>query len=530
MTDPARHRPQRGAAEPFLSLEGVTLRLYGRQMFADTWWTMYADEHWAIVGPNGAGKTTLARALCGQVPVVAGRIAYHFPSAGTLPQQRVALVSFDRQRQPLQKQGRFYQARWNRGTQETGMPVAAYLSAPSVRRINPYQVVSEPVDDDRYAARLHAIVSLLAIDDLLERDLIQLSDGERRKVSIARALLTQPALLILDNPFTGLDVSFRAKLERIIGRLMQDPLRVSVLTPRPDEIPLGITHVLSLREGRVVARRRVSPAGTARAVTPTSRSEPSRPVLRPSRGSHGDVLIEMEDVHVRYGHARILSGVSWTVRQGEHWALVGPNGAGKTTLLSLIQGDHPQAYANRISLFGQRRGSGESIWQIKAHIGWVSPELHLYYPLHAPCLDVVCSGFRDSIGLYRAPSDDERRTALSWLERLGLGHAAARRFGALSEGQQRLALLARALVKRPQLLVLDEPCQGLDPDNQRRILQNVDEVGARSGTSVIYVTHDPRALPGVISHLLRLDRGSVVYRGRIEGDARRAGKRHTLGT
>jgi molybdate transport system ATP-binding protein len=203
------------------------------------------------------------------------------------------------------------------------------------------------------------------------------------------------------------------------------------------------------------------------------------------------------------------------VCMGDHWALLGPNGSGKTTLLSLILGDHPQAYANDISLFGQRRGSGESIWQIKQRIGWVSPELQLYYTKQIPCQDVVCSGFFDSIGLFSKCSAQRRQEALSWMQRLGVAHHRDKPFSEVSEGEQRIILLARALVKRPLLLVLDEPCQGLDVHNRRRIRQIVDVASSQLDTSTIYVTHDTDELPRIITHLIRLDGGETAYVGRI---------------
>jgi molybdate transport system ATP-binding protein len=509
----------RDAAKPFLSLEGVTLRLYGRKLFPDTWWTIHADEHWAIVGPNGSGKTTLARALCGKVPVVKGRIAYHF-AFDPLPYRQVAMVSFGAQQGPLQRRGHYYQARWNAGIQETETPVAEYLSAPSVRRINPYQVLDAPWHDAGFAADRERVISLLAIGDLLQRDLIQLSDGERRKVAIARALLRRPAMLILDNPFTGLDASYRQFLQDVLTRLMEERLRVVVATPHLHQVPAGITHLLSVEQGRVVAQRPYRPglppdAEDSEHALPTF---PQAAVTSGRPGGHSTPLVEMRGVHVRYGRTHVLTGVDWTVHEGEHWALLGPNGAGKTTLLSLILGDHPQAYANAVSLFGRRRGSGESIWEIKARIGWVSPELHLYYPPRATCLDVVCSGLRDSVGLYQPSTSDERLAAMSWLAQLDMGTYAGHPFGALSEGQQRLVLIARALVKGPCLLVLDEPCQGLDAANQRRILRLVDAASSQTNVSLIYVTHDLGALPQAITHLLRLDAGRVAFRGRIEDD------------
>jgi molybdate transport system ATP-binding protein len=215
-------------------------------------------------------------------------------------------------------------------------------------------------------------------------------------------------------------------------------------------------------------------------------------------------------VSVAYGGVQILDGIDWTVRRGERWALLGPNGAGKTTLLSLILGDNPQAYANNVTLFGRRRGSGESIWEVKQQIGWVAPELHLYYPKSLSCLEVVCSGFFDSVGIYRRPSPEQCEAARRWVEHLGISHLAAGPFASISEGQQRLVLMARAVVKNPALLVLDEPCQGLDVEHRDRVLQTVDTISARLDSSLIYVTHDPHALPASISHVLRLEVGRIV--------------------
>jgi molybdate transport system ATP-binding protein len=220
----------------------------------------------------------------------------------------------------------------------------------------------------------------------------------------------------------------------------------------------------------------------------------------------------MSQVNVSYNGVRILRNVDWTVRRGEHWALLGANGAGKTTLLSLILGDHPQVYANDVRLFGQRRGSGESIWEIKQRIGWVAPELHLHYPRDVTGQQVVCSGFYDSIGLYRCSTAREKREAQAWMSHLGLSGIRDKPFARLSEGQQRLVLLARALVKTPELLILDEPCQGLDAANRARVRQTIEAVGRQLDTSVVYVTHNPDELPRIITHVLRLERGRIAAR------------------
>jgi molybdate transport system ATP-binding protein len=379
-----------------------------------------------------------------------------------------------------------------------------------------------------FAAQRRQAIELLDIVDLLSKELVQLSDGERRKTSIARALMKGPQLLILDNPLTGLDQRFRARLTEIIRRLMQGRLwggmRVIVVTSREDEIPPDVTHVLSVEDGQVIAqgRRQTILRGCA-AQARTRREGQHRTIPLPLNStsvrarSSPQTLVELGRVNVSYGTTRILQDVDWTVRRGEHWALLGPNGAGKTTLLSLILGDHPQAYANHVVLFDQRRGSGESIWEIKRRIGWVAPELHLYYPRDITGLQVVGSGFYDSIGLYRACSPGQRETARRWMELLDLGDRADAPFAKLSEGQQRLVLLARALVKDPLLLILDEPCQGLDMHNRERVRQIVDTVGSHMDTTVIYVTHNPSELPRIITHVLRLEQGKVAERTGREG-------------
>jgi molybdate transport system ATP-binding protein len=353
---------------------------------------------------------------------------------------------------------------------------------------------------------------------------VALSDGERRKVALAAALIRDPRLLILENPFTGLDAAYRTRLQRIIGRIMKTGTAVIVSITRPTEAFDLITHVLLVEDERVVAQGPKeeiltrSYSGEAGRVRESAPFDPVPPDERGDRVENGGVvgptLVEMHDVHVTYDKAPILRGIHWTVMKGEHWAVLGPNGAGKTTLLSLILGDNPQAYANRIVLFGRPRGSGETIWDLKRRMGWVSPELHLHYPRNISCLDTVCSGFFDSMGLYRGVSADRRESAASLLRRMGLEEIQDRRFGAVSQGEQRMVLLARALVKQPLLLILDEPCQGLDANHRRQILQTVDALGRRRQTSIIYVTHEPDELPPVINHAIQLDKGKIVRKGR----------------
>jgi len=225
--------------------------------------------------------------------------------------------------------------------------------------------------------------------------------------------------------------------------------------------------------------------------------------------SMGITLMELKKVSVSYNGIKVLSGVDWKILQGQRWALLGPNGAGKTTLLSLIMADNPQAYANEIYLFGRRRGSGETIWEIKSRIGWMSPELQLYYRYGYTCMDVICSGFFDTIGLYRACTESQREAAIEWINLLGLKNYEAHQFHTMSLGEQRLALLGRALVKKPELLVLDEPCQGLDKAHRHYINNILDGLCEDKSLTMIYVTHHLDELPHAVTYVMRLREGKV---------------------
>ena len=502
---------QDGTEAPLISLEALTLRLRGELVFRDTGWQIGTDQQWAILGHNGSGKSMLASAIMRRVPIANGQIRYYFDSP-TSPRSHfhageIVIVAPESHRRLVRKSG-YHQARWD-SIGSADSPVVADLLT----------VEGAPRDD---------AVGLLGIEHLLARKAIHLSSGESRKVLLAQAIMQAPKLLILDDPFGGLDIPSRETLGSAIDGLFADGrMRILLVTAREDEIPSGITHVLRVAAKQVVwqgprpaalqadTEGRAPDAGSAIG----ERAALDVPVLIPRAAPDGQLLVEMRDVGVSYGDVRILRGVDWMMRQGENWAILGPNGAGKTTLLSLIMADNPQSYANDIALFGRRRGSGESIWEVKEKIGWVSPELRVFYYPAATCLTVVCSGFFDSVGLYRKCSDDQADVALRWMRALGIAELADHRFGAVSVGEQRLVLLTRSLVKNPLLLVLDEPCQGLDADNRGLILELLDQLCQQLQVNMIFVTHHPDEMPRAITHLLKLEDGRVTEAGAITGSA-----------
>jgi len=325
------------------------------------------------------------------------------------------------------------------------------------------------------------------IDDDMPRvdgkPIIALSSGELRKYQLRKALQSNPRLLILDAPFIGLDVHARKELRDTLADLIQRTgLQVILVLSRPSDIPDFINRIIYVENKRILP-----PTGGA------------------GEGpGEGLPILRFSHVTIRYGSRTILNDLSWTVNQGEHWALSGDNGSGKSTLLSLVCADNPQAYACDIELFGHQRGSGESIWEIKRHIGYVSPEMHRAYQKDLPAIDIVASGLHDSVGLYVRPRPEQRETCLEWMRRFGIEELADRTFLSLSSGEQRMCLLARAFVKSPDLLILDEPFHGLD--DQRRLLATsiIEDYCKDPSRTLIIVSHYEEELPACITHHLKL--------------------------
>jgi molybdate transport system ATP-binding protein len=497
---------------PFLSLISATFRLGDELVFEGTSWTFRRDEHWAIVGPNGSGKSLLGDALRGRLPVVQGEVRYHFrPPSGLSHEEGIGHVSFEQRKSELHQT--VVQSRWTSFEQEHALRVREYLAYERVMDINPFEVRPRSQIERRgfERRRLHSI-RLWQVAPFLDRTLLSLSNGERQRVELARALCHPLRLLLLDEPFTGLDVESRKKLHHVLQRLMKTPVRVLLITTRLEELPSGITHILR------VSRRKAVEAGP-KSVT-SRRIVDGNPLARTPAGTHprarrlGPELFRLEDVTVRYDTRTILSHVTWRVSAGESWALLGPNGSGKTTLLSLLLGDNPQAYSNRVTVFGRPRGIGESIWELKRRIGWVSPELHLHFDETVTCCDAIASAFHGTIGLFEPITTEQRGAARRQLAQFHLlGFESAPLF-ALSAGLQRVALLARALVTNPPLLILDEPCQGLDAAHRRLFIRTVNSLLRAGRTTAVYVTHRSDEIPSAITRVLRLTRHGACVKMR----------------
>ncbi len=495
---------------PFITLRGVSIRKTEKTVLKNLDWIIHESEHWAIVGPNGAGKTTLAEAIAGKGVVAKGEIQYHTQQkSGKLPGRvhmpGIELVSTETLQPLLRSSARYYQQRFNSLDAE---------SAPLVREI----LVAQSASAEEIS-QMEEWASLLEIQPLLDRRLIKLSNGETKRVLLAKALLRRPALLILDNPFIGLDSQAREMLKTIINRITQSGTQLLLVASAAEELPEAITHVLQLENGRVTGMHDkeafLRQTGEKHILYKSPLSDEALlPLLEPKIPDFS-TAVRMQGVKVTYNGTNVLDCVDWTVLAGEKWALLGPNGSGKSTLLSLINGDNPQAYANDIGLFDRQRGSGESIWEIKRQIGFVSPELHLYYPPGISCLQVVASGHFDRIGgessaFFRPYSPEQTTRTHTCFQALSIQPLMVQPFSRVSTGEQRLVLLARALVKNPPLLILDEPCQGLDFQHRERFNALVDRICSHPRRTLIYVTHYDDEIPACVTRILRLDKGKVV--------------------
>ena len=476
-------------------LQVSRLRIGRREVLSALALDWRRGEHWGVVGPNSSGKTTFLRLLSGDLAAPGASVAYGFPGrGGGDPAARVAVVSLERQAEELAAFGLYAQMRWNSTEEESTPAVADWLSFESVEGIGPYELRTvTPAERAAFTRRRAPLLRALRLEHLLGRRLAELSNGETRRAFLARALLSRPRLLLLDEPFAGLDDESRRLVGALLGRLARGrAVSLLIASLREDELPPFLNRRLRLggRQPPAVAAGRHRQPSMA-----INGHRPGRP------------LVEMRGIHVAYGDNVVFDGFDWTVRAGERWLLTGPNGSGKSTLIALMIGDHLQSYANDLRLFGRLRGTGESIWDIKRRIGWVSPELHLAMDPAQTVMETVLSGFNDTPLYVPTDTPAKRRAVESLLRRMGLFARRDAPFGELASGEQRFVLLARAFVKRPPLLVLDEPCQTLDAAHRARFHALLDRLCAETGAALVYTTHLPGDVPGCITHRLRLGRG-----------------------
>ncbi len=451
-------------------------------------WNIEPDQCWVILGANGSGKSALGALLAGEGEIQSGSLT-------GLP-DRVSIVS-------LEAQAKLIQAERDKDDSDiTDVVFAGTLVQ---------EMLEESCVDPALLAEL---VRRFDLTPLLMRSFRHLSTGETRKFMLVQALASHPELLILDEPFEGLDVRAVAILRECLAEQNGSTALLLILN-RFDEIPDFVTHMALLQQGALVQQIAANdPPAVAQLAqllhlqtsdirVPEMETDVSVAALKP-----GQPLVNIRNARIAYGDNLVFEHLNWRIEPGQHWQLSGPNGSGKTCLLNLITGDNPQCYNNDIFVFGYQRGQGESIWDIKQYIGYVSSGLQWDYRVSVSVLSVILSGFYDSIGLYQTASDRQQEIARQWLGLLGMSQRAGASFQQLSFGDQRLLLIARAMVKHPPLLILDEPCLGLDDMNRQLVLALIEKVCAETKTTVVYVNHHGADRIKGIDHYLALDQRS----------------------
>ncbi len=472
---------------PMLRVTDALCRIGRQSTFSIKSFTLNRGEHWCVFGPNGSGKSLLLKLLSGAMREAS---LYVTAEAGFDTQRDIYLVSFEEQQRLWQRDNRLDISEYSESAKDEGTTVQALLES-----------ARSATDTDQ-----HKIVELLEGLDLLvmrDRGIRYLSSGQVRKVLLARALYgvtgQRGGLLVLDDPLETIDRQSRQKIHAYIAQHLGAGFASLFLCRRAADIPEWTSHLAVMGDLQLLSAGSRDAASVQSLIAELANIRPDLPeslpvaslsvasLSRPERDD--DILIALRQVSAAYSGKAVLENINWIVRRGDHVLLEGPNGCGKSTLLSLIDGDNHMGYGQDVSVFGRRKGSGESIWELKAGFGVVSNELHNKYVKGWRVLDVVVSGFYDSVGLYDDSGASEIECARAWLSVMALDGLAKQHYHELSFGQQRLVLLARAMVKEPAILILDEPCVGLDDYHRAMVLGLLDRIAAQTSTQLIYVSH-----------------------------------------
>ena len=478
-------------------------------------WTFNTGEAWLVIGANGSGKANFLKALAGELKIIPdSKFADSLYS--NFFEQNIEIVSLEKAASLIEEERQNDESEFVEGGVDIGRTGRIFLAEAICKR---KLKRGEPLPDEALRLETFPQIKLCGIEKILDRGLKYMSTGEIRRTLLARSLLSGKKLLILSDPFAGLDAESRKILLEFFNTVANKQLkdddysdfpRIILGMERYHEIPAAINNVLEFSENKIsfcgskndyekILQNRNQQNEKTRQKdrqefeNSVEKIKQETFVLHTVQENQKETLVEMNNVNVGWGDNRVLIDLNWKLNQGEHWLIRGPNGSGKTTFLELITGDNMQVFSNDIKLFGKRRGSGETIWDIKRKLGIVSYRLHVEYRMVGSTTleNVIISGFRDSIGLYEAATDVEKDAAKKWLSLGGFENREKESFSSISYGEQRAILILRAAVKCPPILILDEPCHGLDENYRQKILDLIEIIAQSGTTTLLHVTHDP---------------------------------------
>lgn len=473
----------------------------GLQVFESLSFHWEEGQQWAIFGSSGAEMTAFIESIRGNAIVSKGEIVRSFAKEYMDAKTRSGeinsfrdLIAYVSQRYEIRnksnQQNFYFQQRFNSSESEETATVREYLSEVKPKVSGPWtlEIASE----------------LLRLDHLLDKSLLLLSNGETRRLALALGLMRQPSIYLMDQPMTGLDMKSRAEFGEILKVIIANGVHV-LLTTSANEIPDGITHVAKLGNRGIGESWRVEDFHlTAKHEQKLAYNWKLLGSLLPKIPNENTEVIRLENLTIKYGEKRILKSLNWEVGSGERWLLKGTNGAGKSTLISLLIGENPQAYSQNLWLFGRKRGTGESIWDVKRPTGFVAPELSRFFPANQTCRKVILSGLFDTMGLFKKVAAEQEELAESWMKLFHLEPVAHLPINRLSLENQRWTLLARALIKQPKLLILDEASQGMDEFQRRLFKDTVQQICEQSTITLIYVSHYAEDVPAAVEKVIDL--------------------------
>jgi len=443
-------------------------------------WQLLENENWCVLGRNGSGKQYFNQLLIGELlPTSCEQLALP-------PNDKVAIISFEAQQD-------IYEA-----VLEKVSPDYADINQAMIKAKNflPENKWHDP------------LVTEFGLSQRLDTSYLQLSTGESRKLLILQSIFQGVDLLVCDNPFDSLDIASCTALSSAFARLSQAGITIVLLLSNRQDIPPWFDNIAFIERGQFSVLGNLTDDSTKHQLdallTPAADDIPWPDTVQQLADYQHTFLVELIQCTVRYGGVSVFEDINVTIEPLQHTLITGANGSGKSTLMQLITGDCPQCYSNNIHVLGYKRGSGESIWELKAQMGIVSAELHRQYRVSVDLLTVILSGFYDSIGLYQAATQKQLTIAAQWLDKIGLFAQRHQLFQQLSYGEQRLVLIARALVKSPYLLILDEPTQGLDELNRHRVLNFLEHLATQKHSTMLLVSHRQDELLSIFEQHIKL--------------------------